>query len=84
MAVRRIVDGATGAESTEDMVPPTGPDPASLVQAELAESDRQMARVAEDVLAALHAKGVILETELPAETQSLLARRRQLRQQAGS
>ncbi len=51
---------------------------------QLAASDAGMARVLEDLIATLAAKGVISEADLPAAAQSKLQARRDLRKQRAS
>lgn len=45
----------------------------------LAETDRDMARAAEDILAALEGKGIIAAADLPAAVQSKMTQRRNAR-----
>lgn len=48
-------------------------------KAELCESDSDMARIAEDLLAALIGKGVLAEADLPQSARSRMAKRSELR-----
>lgn len=47
---------------------------------QLTESDRDMLRVAEDIFAALKAKGLLVDADLPQVTQDKLAARKQARE----
>ena len=57
------------------------PTPAEIAVANLAATDKQMARVTEDVIAALVAKGTIALTDLPAEARAKLTQRQNWRAQ---
>ena len=48
-------------------------------KAELAESDSDMARIAEDLIAALIGKGVLAEADIPQSARSKMAKRSELR-----
>ncbi len=67
--------------------PPPGPDPAELeairAQRELIATDAAMARVIEDLVDVLIAKGVITEADLPDPARQKIDARRQLRQRLG-
>lgn len=49
------------------------------IQAELATTDLGAARILEDLISALAAKGIMTEADLPAAAQAKLARRRDIR-----
>ena len=57
------------------------PSEADLAKSKLASTDAGMARVVEDLIAALVGKGVIEETDLPDSAQAKLTERTTLRQQ---
>lgn len=61
-------------QTWQDAPPPT-PDPAAIAHAELRQSDADLARVLEDVIAVLG-----IENSLPQAARDKLARRRALRQ----
>lgn len=63
--VLKDVDGATGQDVLE--------------KAELARTDLRMARVVEDVVDVLEAKGVMARSDLPQEAQDRIARRETMR-----
>lgn len=62
---------------------PVEPNPADIAAVELAATDAGMARVMEDVIAALVARNVIRTADLPAAAQAKLAARAALRQRMG-
>ena len=55
-------------------------EPAETVRRRLSESDAEMARVTEDLIDVLVARGTLLFTELPPAAQEKLIERRRLRQ----
>ena len=58
---------------------PPAVDPKEQAKAELAATDKDLARVAEDLIGALIGKGVIAESDIPQPARSKLARRAELR-----
>ena len=54
-------------------------DPKEQAKAELDATDKSMARIAEDLIAALIAKGLIAEADLPQSARDKLAKRSELR-----
>ena len=57
------------------------PSEADIARSKLASTDAGMARVIEDLIAALVSKGLIADTDLPDSAQAKLAQRADLRQQ---
>ena len=58
---------------------PPAVDPKEQAKAELDATDKSMARIAEDLIAALIAKGLIAEADLPQSARDKLAKRSELR-----
>ena len=71
-----------------DFTAPRSGDPAQLqsraIQSELSASDREMARVLEDLVFVLIDKGVIMMTDLPKAAQEKIHARSDLRSRLGS
>ena len=87
MATRRIINAITGEETTEEYTPVEPPIAEQIriarenITSQIAESDAFMARVTEDIINVLIAKGAIAMTDLPQEVQDKLADRQNLRNQ---
>ena len=77
-SARDVLDYLAAGGEIAPYAPPVV-DPKDQAKAELRESDSDMARIAEDIIAALIGKGVLAESDLPQSAHDKMAIRSELR-----
>ena len=77
-SARDVLDYLAAGGQIAPYAPPAV-DPKEQAKAELDATDKSMARIAEDLIAALIAKGLIAEADLPQSARDKLAKRSELR-----
>ena len=77
---QEYLDWAAAGNTPPTYEPPVL-DPKEQAKAELAASDKEMARIAEDLIDVLKTKGLIIDSDLPQAARDRLAMRKELRAQ---